>query len=140
VNQLISLTSRSSSREVGHDDECGVASSDAAAIGCRGALVIGFDVSAREWAKAPDRARQLARGFPLFDGVLHTDTASTAAVADQPARRRSAVAESISAGASGEIVAGTRRRLCHGGAAIPRTRGGTRCARCLLSAAWRRGH
>jgi hypothetical protein len=51
--------------------------------------VIGFVVSARGWATAADRARHLARGFPLFDGVLHTDTASTAPVADQPACRRS---------------------------------------------------
>jgi FAD/FMN-containing dehydrogenase len=47
-----------------------------------GALVIGFDVSARGWATAADRAGQLARGFPLFDGVLHTDIAATAASAE----------------------------------------------------------
>jgi hypothetical protein len=44
-----------------------------------GALVIGFDVSARGWATAADRAVQLARGFPLFDGMLHTDVTATAA-------------------------------------------------------------
>jgi hypothetical protein len=47
-----------------------------------GALVIGFDVSARGWATAADRAGRLARGFPLFDGVLHTGTAATAAAAE----------------------------------------------------------
>ena len=47
-----------------------------------GALVIGFDVSARGWATAADRAGQLARGFPRFDGVLHTDIAATAAAAE----------------------------------------------------------
>jgi hypothetical protein len=83
VGGSVNVAHQQIKREGGrHDDECGVASSDAAAIGRRGALVIGFDVSARGWAKAADRARQLARGFPLFDGVLHTDTASTAAVAD----------------------------------------------------------
>src|SRR5918997_6172129 len=46
-----------------------------------GALVIGFDVSARGWATAADRPGQLARGFPRFDGVLHTDIAATAAAA-----------------------------------------------------------
>jgi FAD/FMN-containing dehydrogenase len=47
-----------------------------------GALVIGFDVSTRGWATAADRAGQLARGFPFFDGVLRTDSAGTAVVAD----------------------------------------------------------
>lgn len=47
-----------------------------------GALVIGFDVSARGWATAADRAGRLARGFPLFDGVLHTDIGATAAAAE----------------------------------------------------------
>jgi cytokinin dehydrogenase len=47
-----------------------------------GALVIGFDVAARGWATAADRAGRLARGFPLFDGVLRTDIAATAVAAD----------------------------------------------------------
>ena len=47
-----------------------------------GALVVGFDLSARAWATAGQRAGALARGMPRFDGVLRTGAAARRAAAD----------------------------------------------------------
>ena len=47
-----------------------------------GAVVVGFDLSTRAWATAGERAGRLARGFPIFDGVLRTDTLARDGAAD----------------------------------------------------------
>jgi FAD/FMN-containing dehydrogenase len=47
-----------------------------------GALVVGFDLAAGEWAVAADRTSRLAHGFPDFDGALRTGSAARASAAD----------------------------------------------------------
>jgi cytokinin dehydrogenase len=46
-----------------------------------GALIVGFDLAARQWAVAGQRAGRLSAGFPGFDGTLRTDTRAREAVA-----------------------------------------------------------
>jgi cytokinin dehydrogenase len=51
-------------------------------VAAGGALIVGFDLTARKWAVAGQRARMLARGFPRFDGALRTGARAREAVAD----------------------------------------------------------
>ncbi len=47
-----------------------------------GALVVGFDLTTGAWATERRPTGALARGFPVFDGVLRTDAGARQAAAD----------------------------------------------------------